>query len=1106
MFSRKAKKPQDDEDELNDSFYDVHVDVDEHAAVARVPAAATTRASTTVQQNSVPQVSRTPPPQASTVQRAQQPPQQPVPQTTQPPNRRPSPLVATQPSRNAAATFGLPPDDLEEIEKEYGLGKFKQIIDMGFKPSHAWLALRTAKGNVDDAISYCLELDEDTMDRLVESFEIGRMQTARPSATTPSPASASDKPAKKGMFKTIFGFGGGKSEKKSTSVDSSSPTIAEIPPQQNPSYEAPAQNPNYVDRKTDIREDETFEVDLARALSESQLQQEEENSRKKRIPEMEQKFRKPETPKERREDNRLPQSPSTSAKQQQPPSLPSPQRRVTNTVPEIIPPRNAPVGVPVVRYGTQQQLSQPQPQQTVETPVYSIPAVPDSRPTYLASNSMDLEDLVNELSLQVDDHPDLQYQSLIADLQGTVEGGPKKSHENLSDKYDFESVLNPVEPKTVSFDELEDILFEPTATDNEVLEDQTIKSANEFTQLDDMNNNNNHGTEPLEYSDKTEHQNNEQIFQQSDLAREVDREMDASSSTRVFSNEGEEAREEEPVQQQSEAPPRPPPPPRPAPPTTFQKLSALEKEEEEEEAKMEAREHEEEESLEENETEEREEREFRKSRDVEYHISSVDMIYVEPGQPITKEDSSHDLVIEDDLDRMEKASASDDESVDTRSNYDDDTIGENAHQPFSPKPTALNALNLNDSDDFAESESAPFTGSHSMYGAGETTGTTEDFPPSLDYPETACGETVAGDLEAGNTVVTEILPEAFIPPMDSFSPVPLPHSSSVHSHHVEEIAPSAPSAPSLHVPPPMNPAVMESAAISSFSSSSAAVPVMVDPSLPQANVIASSVPMISSSINSTPRESPSTQMFSYNNTVPSSIPMSTSRDDLSVTSPSVPPAISSPPAVFAAPTFTLPFKRRTYLPYRVDQKEGKWHGIISLKQTKLKKGEPGPQGNRPDVLRLDPCPTREVCVDLCESMVPPIWANKDECKECNLCSTRFSMFNKGHHCRNCGFIVCLTCSDKIWPSTMLPQTYHNEEKMVRVCHSCHYLNEMFIESLRDGDEMLVKAIYASGNANIYNPLTVYANWAYPVRKLIFVVLFFFIIHFFFTVIVGSLCD
>jgi hypothetical protein len=80
MFSRKTKKNQDAEDEFNDSFYDV--DVDEHtAAVSRVPAAATavTRANTTVQQNTAPQVSRTPPPQSPTVPRTQQPQHQPVP-------------------------------------------------------------------------------------------------------------------------------------------------------------------------------------------------------------------------------------------------------------------------------------------------------------------------------------------------------------------------------------------------------------------------------------------------------------------------------------------------------------------------------------------------------------------------------------------------------------------------------------------------------------------------------------------------------------------------------------------------------------------------------------------------------------------------------------------------------------------------------------------------------------------------------------------------------------------------------------------------------------------------------------------------------------------
>jgi hypothetical protein len=190
---------------------------------------------------------------------------------------------------------------------------------------------------------------------------------------------------------------------------------------------------------------------------------------------------------------------------------------------------------------------------------------------------------------------------------------------------------------------------------------------------------------------------------------------------------------------------------------------------------------------------------------------------------------------------------------------------------------------------------------------------------------------------------------------------------------------------------------------------------------------------------------------------------------------------SSSSITASASLVQVPFKRRKYLNYRVIQhNDGKWLGIISLKQTQLKRNEPSPQGNRPDTITLGPCQSREICVDLCDSMAPPTWSGKDDCKECTVCSTRFTMFNKGHHCRNCGFIVCVSCSDKIWPSTMIPPTYHNEEKIVRVCHTCHYLTELFVTALRDGDETMVRTIYASGNINIYNPYSCYTNSAYAV--------------------------
>lgn len=177
----------------------------------------------------------------------------------------------------------------------------------------------------------------------------------------------------------------------------------------------------------------------------------------------------------------------------------------------------------------------------------------------------------------------------------------------------------------------------------------------------------------------------------------------------------------------------------------------------------------------------------------------------------------------------------------------------------------------------------------------------------------------------------------------------------------------------------------------------------------------------------------------------------------------------------------VPLKRRQYLPYEVTLIDGKWKGKISLKQTKLKRGEFTPQGNRPHQIVLGSCATREICVDLCESVSPPIWSGKDDPQSCIYCTVKFTMFNAGHHCRNCGYYVCSNCSEKNWPGSMLPATYHNNEKLVRICHGCHYLTESFITALKTGDYSSAVAIYASGNVNLHSPYTLYANWAYPVH-------------------------
>lgn len=183
---------------------------------------------------------------------------------------------------------------------------------------------------------------------------------------------------------------------------------------------------------------------------------------------------------------------------------------------------------------------------------------------------------------------------------------------------------------------------------------------------------------------------------------------------------------------------------------------------------------------------------------------------------------------------------------------------------------------------------------------------------------------------------------------------------------------------------------------------------------------------------------------------------------------------------FAAPT--TPFQRRNLQPYFCEQVGNKWRATIVLKQFKLKKNENSPQGSRPDQAALGDCVSEEVCRDLCESFAPPAWAEKGaaENSSCTLCKVAFTMFSKPHHCRNCGYLVCTQCSDKLWPSSMVPSTYHNNEKIVRVCHSCHFLTEQFIVALRKGDFNLVRTLYSSGNINLHQPYTAYVASAYAV--------------------------
>jgi hypothetical protein len=64
---------------------------------------------------------------------------------------------------------------------------------------------------------------------------------------------------------------------------------------------------------------------------------------------------------------------------------------------------------------------------------------------------------------------------------------------------------------------------------------------------------------------------------------------------------------------------------------------------------------------------------------------------------------------------------------------------------------------------------------------------------------------------------------------------------------------------------------------------------------------------------------------------------------------------------------------------------------------------------------------------------PDQWVPDNEVHICMLCKLeRFSMFNRRHHCRRCGRVICSTCSSQ---KLLLPEI--SVTKSVRVCDQCH---------------------------------------------------------------------
>jgi FYVE zinc finger len=102
---------------------------------------------------------------------------------------------------------------------------------------------------------------------------------------------------------------------------------------------------------------------------------------------------------------------------------------------------------------------------------------------------------------------------------------------------------------------------------------------------------------------------------------------------------------------------------------------------------------------------------------------------------------------------------------------------------------------------------------------------------------------------------------------------------------------------------------------------------------------------------------------------------------------------------------------------------------------------------------------------------------------CHICDTRFAVFRRACHCRNCGVCVCRRECTVQWPSKMIPETYnHKKEAFVNICKTCDWLCHSFRLALLEGDFDKVVALHSTGNVNVNSPFgNVKGELFYPVH-------------------------
>ncbi len=108
-------------------------------------------------------------------------------------------------------------------------------------------------------------------------------------------------------------------------------------------------------------------------------------------------------------------------------------------------------------------------------------------------------------------------------------------------------------------------------------------------------------------------------------------------------------------------------------------------------------------------------------------------------------------------------------------------------------------------------------------------------------------------------------------------------------------------------------------------------------------------------------------------------------------------------------------------------------------------------------------PTEKQAMSLARSWAPPRMLPFQDNPSCSTCETRFAVFRRACHCRNCGVCICSRCAIQ-WPSKMIPETYNiKKESIVNICKACDWLCTGFRLALLESDFDRAVALHATGN-------------------------------------------